>query len=231
MNQTLEILIYTVILGTVLGVFFLVFHQQFREPLTIVNHLLLDKKNKHILHIIGARIRMPEDGDNITTYHHYAFDIKSKKLILGGKQVGDDIDLDSEFIKRTTENLKSQISNIVEIDKKSNIETFDSEIYHIKESQSDTEKLPTLSPNRYEFQRLYKSIEKSNYVIRIYRNNQLVNSIRMNGDCNYFFHSIYIDSENYFCFTYNKQVLLKTGMALCIINHKTGNVVYNEYLR
>lgn len=208
-----------------------------REPLTFIEFFLKDKNPKY-LHILGARRMMPEDGDSFDIFEHYVFDLSQLKFTKGGSQRGEKLDLKSEFVKRSVATLSQKLNDTLVFDMTSKaVDNEDDDdcnevvlkVYHLKTTQSDTEVLEEMNPNRLVF--VTHSDGGGPFKMLIYKNDQELGQHLMRGMSDYFFKSLYIRDKNWLCFSYRKEETFTSGMALCIINYSTGELVFDGFIQ
>lgn len=227
-------LIYTVggSLAFMFLLFFFLFWRKKNEPLNHAEFFLKDV-NPNYIHILGARRIMPEDGDSFDIFEHYVFDISLMKYTKGGSQRGKNLDLKSEFVKRSLEQLTQKLNTKLVFQPRN--EDDDEEengllkVYHFEQVQSDTEVYEPLSPDCMVF--VEAGDERDHFSLSIYRNSQLMKEHAMRGMSDYFFKTIYVDEKSWVCFLYRKQVVTRSGMAICIINYTSGEMIFDGFVQ
>jgi hypothetical protein len=204
-----------------------------REPLTYVEFFLKDK-NQRYLHIFGGHTYMPDDGDSFTVFEHYVFDVHLLKFIKGLGQRGNDLHLQSEFVKRSIKNLSEKLqvplAYILPADGYDEEEDGLLKVYRFDSYQSDTEVIEELDKDCLIFITYGENRER--FSITIARHGRQLAKHNLQGMSDYFFKTIYLEEKNWLCFTYRKQKsVLLGGMAVCIINYETGALVFDGFVR
>ncbi len=212
-------------------VFFVLLRKKY-EPLTYAEFFLKDKGGAFI-HILGARRIMPENGDSFDIFEHYVLDLHLLKFTKGGSQRGKNLDLRSEFVKRSTTDLSLKLNAPLEFEKLK--EGYDEEedgllkVYRFEQVQSDTEVYEPMSPDCLVF--VEQGDEQDHFNMSVYRGGQLLKKHAMRGMSDYFFKTIYVDEKGWLCFLYRKQKLTLSGMAVCILNYQSGELVFDDFVR
>jgi hypothetical protein len=152
----------------------------------------------------------------------------------GGSQKGKNLELKSEFVKRSLLQLSEKLH--AKLDFTYRDPNFDDEkdgilkIYRYEQVQSDTEVFEKMSPDCLVF--LKSGDEREHFTMSIYRGGICLKRHAMRGMSDYFFQTIYLEDKPWLCFLYNKQqTLVISGMALCIVNYETGELVFNRFVR
>jgi hypothetical protein len=202
------------------------------EPLTFAEYFMKDKSGSFI-HILGARRIMPENGDSFDIFEHYVLDLQELKFTKGGSQQGKNLDLRSEFVKRSMAQLSQKLNvtlSFVQVK-----EDFDDEqdgylrVYRFDAVQTDTEVIDSIHPDCLVF--VDKGDEADHFSMLIYRGGNLLKRHEMRGMSDYFFKTIYFDDRNWLCFLYRKQKVARSGMAVCIINYETGAMIFDGFVQ
>lgn len=203
-----------------------------KEPLNHAEFFLKDV-NPNYIHILGARRIMPEDGDSFDIFEHYVFDISLMKYTKGGSQRGKNLDLKSEFVKRSLGQLSQKLNTKLVFQPRG--KEYDDEengllkVYRFEAVQSDTEVYEDLNPNCMVF--VEAGDDRDHFSLSIYRDGQLMRKHAMRGMSDYFFKTIYIDEKNWLCFLYRKQIATRSGMAICIINYNSGEMIFDGFIQ
>lgn len=213
-------------------VVFIVFWLKKNEPLNHAEFFLKDRDANYI-HILGARRIMPENGDSFDIFEHYVFDLTQMKYTKGGSQRGKNLDLKSEFVKRSLAQLSQKLN--VQLAFQPVNEDFDDEedgllkVYRFESVQSDTEVYENLSQDCMVF--VEAGDDADHFSLTIYRGGQQMKKHSMRGMSDYFFKTIYVDEKGWLCFLYRKQIMTRSGMAICIINYNSGEMVFDGFIQ
>jgi hypothetical protein len=227
-----SIIITMASIGTVVLFVFFAIRRKKTEPLTYVKFFLKDK-NQRYLHILGGKTYMPDEGDSFTVFEHYALDLNSLKFIKGESQRGNDLELESEFVKRSLASLSQKLQGSLQFILPP--QNFDEEedgllkVYRMDVFQSDTEVAKELNKDHIIFT---SHGESERFTLTLTRHGKQVAQHNMRGMSDYFFTTIYLKHKPWLCFTYRKQAsIFLNGMAICIINYQTGELVFDGFVR
>lgn len=218
----------------VMGViFWILFKYKKNEPLTYAEFLLKDM-NGQFIHILGARRVMPEQGDSFDIFEHYLFDLQQMKMIKGDSQRGKTLDLKSEFVKRSMDRLSAMKGCRLAFEwpkEGHDVERDDLlKVYRFDEVQSDTEVFEPIHPDCMVF--IDRGDDGDHFLLNIYRNGNKLATHQMKGMSDYFFKTIYLPERSWVCFLYRKQnMALRSGMALCILNYDSGEMIYDGFVK
>lgn len=224
-----------IILGSILftGIFVLILVRYKKlEPLTFAEYFLKDKGGAFI-HVLGARRIMPEYGDSFDIFEHYVLDLQQLKFTKGGSQQGKNLDLKSEFVKRSIAQLSHKLN--VPFSFVHGKEDFEDEqngalkIYRFDSVQTDTEVIDSIHSDCLIF--VDKGDEADHFSMLIYRAGNLLKRHEMRGMSDYFFKTIYLEDRSWLCFVYRKQKVARSGMAVCIINYETGDMIFDGFIQ
>ncbi len=218
---------------TAVGVMiFILFKFKKYEPLTYTEYFMKDQDGPY-LHILGARRIMPDQGDSFDIFEHYVLDYEQLKFTKGGSQRGKNLELGSEFVKRSLAQLSQKLNHAFVFVKRK--EGFDEEkdgfikVYRFDEVQSDTEEFDQMSPNSLVF--INRGDEANHFSVILYRDGRELARHGMRGLSDYFFTTIYLEDKSWLCFLYRKQRLARSGMAVCILNYDTGALIFDGFVQ
>ena len=213
---------------------FFVFRFKKYEPLTYPEFFLRDKNPKY-LHVLGAKRIMPDEGDSFDIFEHYVFDIDELKFTKGEGQKGEKLNLESEFVKRNLQSLSYKLNTQLEF-MKPNEDDDDKEhellkIYRFDDNQSDTEIYDDLRDDNLTFIKRHV-LNRGRFTMVLCRHGKEIRKYEMKGISDYFFKTIYFENRIGICFLYSKQKgIYSTGIALCILNYETGELIYDGFVR
>lgn len=209
-----------------------------KNPLTVVEYFILDKKYP-IIHFVGYESVMPDDGDSFEVYKHYVFNFETRKLTLCAKQRGTGISLTSDFIKRSIQKFFADHKMELAFGKQAVQNKFIYmyppeepvfELHHFTYQDSDTTDAPKLGHNCLIFTR-HEMHGECRFTFRLVYHKKEIVQHEMNGIADYYFFGLCDNKNAHLYFTYRKKYGLKSGMALCIVNYQTGQLVLDEFIR
>jgi hypothetical protein len=195
------------------------------------------------LHIFGAERVMPEDGESFDIWHHRLFDLNTLTFHAGEKQRGDDLELDSPFVKRSMDALGKQVGFRLTLgqpaeDVDDQEEPDENDQYALRQSHpplllregstTDTVKQRPLPADCIVVTMLNTEPEK--FTIAVRQNGVEKGSHLIPGDADYFGKVIWVDSKHWVAMTYRRLILSRSGMALLILDYESGKLVFNNFI-
>lgn len=194
--------------------------------------------NARFIHLIAAVTYMPDDGDSFTIYHHQVFDIATRTFHRGEKQRGEDVDLNSPFVKRSMERLSREMKVNLQFRRKKDDDEADEKeelaragrpkVILRDAKQTDTQVVKRLPDDCIAFHDFGDEVLR--FTMEVRRSGRVVQSHKMSGQPNYYFKKHWDAERQQLIFTYRKGGWVRGGMALAIVSWKDGSLVFDEYL-
>ncbi len=224
------------------GLFLFFYLRKRSEPLTFIQFFVPDGGGR-FLHLFGANRVMPENGDSFDIWHHRLFDLEALSFISGEKQRGNDLELNSPFVKRSVESLSRQLgcklslgTPAEEVDDQDNPDENDQyalrserpPLLLVDGTETDTVNQKMLPPDCVVVTKV--SSEPERFRISVRQNGRELGSHLVPGDPEYFGKVVWVSGKPWMVMTYRRIIQIRSGMALLVFNYADGKLIFNNFI-
>lgn len=210
--------------------------------LTFVQFFVPDGSGR-FLHVFGSERRMPDDGESFDVWYHRVLDVEKLVFYQGESKRGDDLELDSPFVKRSMAQLSGELG--VELSLGSEAQDVDDQedpdendqyalrsphppMVYREGTESDTVKPKHIPKSCILVNQI--SSEPERFRISLRRDGAEVASHLVSGDADYFGKVIWLHDRPWVAMTYRRMVSVRSGMAMLILDYKTGQMVFDQFI-
>lgn len=235
----LSIIFSVLIMG---GMFYFMRRKMSARPITYVEHFIRDQSGRH-LHIFGAQRIMPDEGESFDIWHHRIFDLTKLTFFPGDSLRGEKLELDSPFVIQSLQKLSAAVGfNLAlgedsgRIDDQDDPEDNDQfslraarlPLFYRDHLPTSTERPRTFPADSIIVTQVSEEPERFSIVLR--KNGADAATHIVPGDPDYFGRVIWLDPEPWVAITYRRVLPLRSAMALLVLNHQTGEMVFNNFI-
>jgi hypothetical protein len=202
-------------------------------PLDLVEHLIPDAGGRY-LHVFGRKTYMPDHGDSFSVYHHLLFDVDTRECISGDKLRGEDLELDSPFVAASMAGLSERLATTLAFRRKKKHEDAEAEeplpVITRKATHTDTERPKPLPENAVILWAVSET--PARFDVELRRDGTSRARWRMRGRAETpWLARRWFPERGLLVMTYYRDLGLRSGVGLLLIDTRTPTILMNQFLR